>query len=146
MRAMIALVGAVACLSACQPNTSNQAPTTEQASAIVETAKAAMSESERLNEWFAEKYEEELLSSPMMLTFLGRKEKYDQINDMSEAYEKKQLAWQAQTVADLKSQFDYSKLTAEAKISYDIWVYQFEQAKAGQAFNKNGYIFTQFKS
>tara|TARA_R110000737_G_scaffold136874_4_gene167748 strand:+ start:1400 stop:3280 length:1881 start_codon:yes stop_codon:yes gene_type:complete len=146
MRTMIALVGAVACLSACQPNNSTQ--TTTQTPAVEAATKhiieTKLSESNRLNEWFAAKYEEELQSNPIMLTFLGRKEKYDQINDMSEAFEKKQLAWQAATVAELTSSFDYNNLTSEAKISYDIWLYQYQQAKAGQKFNKNGYIFTQF--
>jgi len=144
---MIALVGAVACLTACQPqNTTETTPSKPTAAKVESSAaqKSILSESERLNEWFAAKYEEQLQTSPIMLTFLGRKEKYDQINDMTEAFEKEQLAWQAQTVADLKANFDYDKLTAEAKISYDIWLYQYEQAKAGQQFNKNGYIFTQF--
>lgn len=147
MRTMIALVGAVACLTACQPqNTTETTPSKPTAAKVESPAaqKSILSESERLNEWFAAKYEEQLQTSPIMLTFLGRKEKYDQINDMTEAFEKEQLAWQAQTVADLKANFDYDKLTAEAKISYDIWLYQYEQAKAGQQFNKNGYIFTQF--
>tara|TARA_R110000787_G_scaffold93329_2_gene195577 strand:- start:56710 stop:58581 length:1872 start_codon:yes stop_codon:yes gene_type:complete len=143
---MIALVGAVACLSACQPNSTTQQttqePTTVSATQTVEKNK--LSESERLNNWFAAKYEEQLQSSPIMLTFLGRKEKYDQINDMSQEFEQKQLAWQAQTVADLKANFDYNKLSSEAKISYDIWLYQNEKAQAGQKFNNNGYIFTQF--
>jgi uncharacterized protein (DUF885 family) len=146
MRTIIALVGAVACLSACQPNSSTQksiqAPT--EVSVIQQIEKNKLSESQRLNQWFAIKYEEQLQSNPIMLTFLGRKEQYDQINDMTEAFEQKQLAWQAATVAELSANFDYNKLTAEAKISYDIWLYQYEQAKAGQKFNNNNYIFTQF--
>lgn len=145
MRTMIALVGAVAFLSACQPNSSTK--TTQELTAVAATQTVGqnkLSESQRLNEWFAVKYEEQLQSSPMMLTFLGRKEQYDQINDMTEAFEKKQLAWQAATVAELTSSFDYNNLTSEAKISYDIWLYQYKQAKAGGNFNKNNYIFTQF--
>ncbi|MBA6415968.1 DUF885 domain-containing protein [Colwellia sp. 6M3] len=146
MRTLIALVGAVACLSACQPNSPSQNISQEPTAvaAAQGVTQNNISESERLNQWFATKYEEQLQSNPILLTFLGRKEKNDQINDMSVAFEKKQLAWQAATVAELTSNFDYEKLTAEAKISYDIWIYQYEQAKAGQQFNKNGYVFTQF--
>jgi len=146
MRTMIALIGAVACLSACQPNSSSSSASQASTSAIATQSvrEVKLSETERLNNWFAAKYEEQLQSSPIMLTFLGRKEKYDQINDMSQAFEQKQLAWQAQTVADLKANFDYNKLSSEAKISYDIWLYQNEKAQAGQKFNNNGYIFTQF--
>ena len=41
----------------------------------------ATTESERLNQWFEEKYEEKLLQSPMALTTLGRKERYDELDD-----------------------------------------------------------------
>jgi len=141
---MLTLI-AVGILTACQPNTTS----VEQVNASAETpaAKAEqsqLSETERLNEWFAVKYEEQLQMSPFMLTFLGRKEKYDQLDDMSEAAEKKQLAWQKQTVEDLKNSFDYQQLDDEGKISYDIWIHQYEQAAAGQKFNNNSYVFTQF--
>ena len=144
MKIALTLV-AVGILTACQPNTvsqdANNASTAKPSSSI---ENAALSESERLNEWFAVKYEEDLQMSPMMLTFLGRKDKYDQVDDMTEAAEKKRLDWQAQTVAELKSQFDFEKLDDEAKTSYGIWIQQYEQALAGQKYNHNQYIFTQF--
>ncbi|MDT0602665.1 DUF885 domain-containing protein [Thalassotalea castellviae] len=144
MKIALTLV-ALGLLTACQPNSTSQdtskASTAKEISSIEEVS---LSESERLNEWFAVKYEESLQMSPMMLTFLGRKEKYDQVDDMSEAAEKKQLEWQAQTVKDLKSQFDFEKLDDEAKTSYGVWVHQYEQALAGQKYNHNQYIFTQF--
>ncbi len=49
------------------------------------------------------------------MTFLGRKDKQDQIDDVTEEAEDKQLAWAAASVEELKSQFDYSKLDTEAK-------------------------------
>lgn len=103
------------------------------------------SETERLNQWFEAKYEEQLQQSPLQMTFLGRKDKYDQVDDTSVAAEDKQLSWLGTTVAELKASFDYDKLEPEAKTSYDIWIYQYEQAKEGQAFRKNGYVFTQMQ-
>jgi len=100
-------------------------------------------ESKRLNQWFAEKYEQQLQMSPIQLTFLGRKEHYDQIDQVTEAEEKRQLKWQSESVAELKSKFDYEKLDQETKTSYDIWVYQYKQALEGQKFTRNGYVFTQ---
>ena len=41
-----------------------------------DAAEMAMSESDRINAWFDEKYEESLQFSPMSLTFLGRKDQY----------------------------------------------------------------------
>ncbi len=136
---------ALGMLTACQPNTSTAEKETsselKQASSVVAKAQT---ESERLNQWFAVKYEEELQMSPMMLTFLGRKEKYDQVDDMTLAAEKKIFAWKKKNIAELNRQFDYKKLDNEAKISYDIWQHQYQEAVAGQAFVHNNYIFTQF--
>ncbi|QBL09342.1 DUF885 domain-containing protein [Rheinheimera sp. D18] len=128
-------------ITGCSPAT--ETPTNSAANVVAEQKQ--QSETERLNQWFDIKYNEQLQQSPLQMTFLGRKDKYDQIDDVSIAAEDKQLAWLAATVAELKSQFDYSKLEPEAQTSYDIWVYQYEQAKEGVAFRHNAYVFTQMQ-
>ncbi|WOH37602.1 DUF885 domain-containing protein [Thalassotalea fonticola] len=146
MQKILPLLGVAALLGACQPDT--QSINTEKSTAVETVAQAEQNqttETERLNEWFAEKFEKQLQMSPIWMTFLGRKEKYDQIDDMSEAEEKRQLQWQADNVAELKKNFDYNKLTDEAKLSYDIWVYQFELDAEGEQFTDNGYVFTQMQ-
>ncbi len=99
--------------------------------------------SERLNQWFADRYAEELVFSPMTLTKLGRKENYNQIDDFSEVAEEKQLEWRSNTVAELKSEFDYDDLTEDAKTSYDLWVYQYEQIRDMAPYRRHEYVFTQ---
>ena len=47
-------------------------------------AEPEQTETERLNEWFEARFEEQLQMSPFRLTMLGRKERYDEIDDMSE--------------------------------------------------------------
>jgi uncharacterized protein (DUF885 family) len=100
-------------------------------------------ETARLNAWFETRYEEALRFSPIQLTFLGRKELYDQIDDVSEASIRKQLAWRAATVQDMEAQFDYDKLAPEAQLSYDLWKKQYESARDGLPFLRNGYAFDQ---
>ncbi|WP_448213346.1 DUF885 domain-containing protein [Colwellia sp. MEBiC06753] len=143
MRTLLPAVCALAVLTACQPNTSS----TEQTNAASATKEAvqspALSESEKLNAWFNEKYEQQLQMNPLMLTFLGRKDKYDEFNLLTREEEQKQLAWLAETVKELKANFDYEKLSEEAKTSYDIWLYQYNQAKEAEAFPYNDYVFTQ---
>lgn len=102
-----------------------------------------LSETERLNLWFDERNEEALLKSPMTLTRLGRKDRYDEIDDASEAAMDEQLLWRAQTVEDLRANFDYEALSDAAKVSYDLWIYQYENALAMAPFRKNAYIFEQ---
>ncbi len=103
----------------------------------------ASSESARLNEWFANKFEQELQASPVALTFLGRKEQYDKIDDFSEEAEARQLAWKRASVEEMERLFDYDALNDEAKASFDIWKYQYEIAAAGQRYNQHEYIFEQ---
>jgi len=137
---------AIGILTACLPaeqnsTTSVSAKKLEQ----IQTSSSTQSESERLNLWFADKYEEQLQMSPIMLTFLGRKDQYDKIDDMSEAEEKRQLAWRSAAAQELKSSFDYQKLDEESKTSYDLWLYQYQEAVENDKFTEYGYVFTQMQ-
>jgi len=149
MRAQLSTIALAVLLAACQPdpttNTQHSNQNSDSPSVTTKEVSATQSESERINDWFAKKYEEQLQSSPMMLTFLGRKEHYDKIDVMTESEEIRKLALQKQNVEELKSNFDYNKLNDEAKISYDIWVYQYEDAVEGQQYIQNGYVFTQMQ-
>jgi uncharacterized protein (DUF885 family) len=101
-------------------------------------------ETARLNAWFEARYEEQLAFSPIQQTFLGRKS--GAIDDMSLAAQDRVLEWQRATVAELKERFDYAALTPEAQTSYDLWVYQLEQAEAARPFRTNAYIFDQMSA
>ena len=101
------------------------------------------SETEKLNQWFEGQYEAELLQSPIGLTFQGRKERYGEIDDMSEAAEAKQLEWKRQSVAEMKAKFDREKLSSDGKLSYDLWALQYTTSAEAQKFTRNAYIFEQ---
>ncbi len=145
MRTKLSIISLAFFLAACQPDPTINNQNSDSLSNSTKTVVTTQDESARINDWFAKKYEEQLQASPMMLTFLGRKEHYDKVDIMTEAEELRQLALQKQSVEELKANFDYDKLNNEAKISYDIWVYQYEQAAEGQQYNQNGYIFTQMQ-
>ena len=131
----------VAGLSACgQESVSPAGEVTSQAEPITAIT---ITETQRLNQWFDERNEEALAMSPMLLTSLGRKDQYDSIDDASEAAAEQELRWQAQTLADLKANFDYQALSSDAKISYDLWVYQVEAAQVMAPFRRHAYIFEQ---
>lgn len=140
-RLLLPALLAVALLAGCEPNKTVDTPgnaQSAQAGALLQETETA-----RLNQWFDARYEEELQFSPIQLSYLGRKALYGQIDDMSEAAEERQLAWQATTVEALKHSFDRTKLSLEGKTSYDVWVYQYEQAKAAAPFKRHSYIFEQ---
>lgn len=144
---LVASLLALAVLGGCQREDNTQAaaeapraePAVPESTPAVDTA----AESARLTEWLDERYEEQLQFSPLMLSFLGRKDLNDQIDDMSEAAEARQLAWQADSVEALKTAFDRASLDAESKTSYDLWIYQYQQAKAAEPYRRHGYIFEQ---
>ncbi|RIJ23644.1 DUF885 domain-containing protein [Henriciella barbarensis] len=135
-------------LAACGETSAPQQGTNPEAGAeTTETAAATDAEIEaetaRLNAWFDEKYEEQVMMSPIQLTFLGRKERNDEIDDMSYEAAQEQLQWRLDTLAEMEANFDYDKLTPEAKNSWDIWKYQAEQAEEGIEYFYNGFTFDQ---
>lgn len=135
MKRKVYLVSFLFCLTGSLISSCNEAP-----------YKEVSGETDRLNEWFDQKYEEALQKSPIRLTMLGRKDKYDQIDDVSEAAEEELLQWYGQTVAELEEKFDYDQLDQEGKVSYDLWIHQHELRKAGAEFRRHSYVFDQMRS
>ena len=100
-------------------------------------------ESARLNAWFDDQYEQLLQFSPIQLSFLGRKDLNDRIDDMSEAGLREQLAWMEASVKAMESGFDYARLDPETQLSYDLWKRQYEDMRDGLPFLADGYPFDQ---
>lgn len=116
-----------------------------QQTAAAPTAEEIAAESDRLNQWFDVKYEEQLNFSPIQRTFLGEKKDYDKIDDLSEAGVDEQLAWGRASVDEMKASFDYAKLSPEAKTSWDIWEYEQMRGEASRPFLRRQYVFTQMQ-
>lgn len=138
----LALLSATA-LAACGKKEAPAAPVA--AAPAAPTAEEIAAETDRLNAWFDAKFEEQLDFSPIQRTFLGDKKDYDKIDDVSEAAQDRQLAWQRAATDEMKATFDYAKLTPEAKTSWDVWLYQTEAAEKAAAFRRQNYIFTQMQ-
>ena len=141
---LLALLGATA-LTACGEQTATPAESASREAPAESSVETIEAETERLNQWFAERWEEELDFSPFFKTYLGRKDDNDKTDDLSEAAELAQLDWRRAAASELKGNFDYDLLTPEAQISYDIWLYQLEQAEAAHPFMRRGYMFHQMQ-
>ncbi|MBB6065528.1 DUF885 domain-containing protein [Pseudoxanthomonas broegbernensis] len=126
-------------LAACSPSPS----TGPSASASVAAEAPSQEESQRLNAWFDAKYEALLRLRPMQLTFLGRKELNDRLDDMSEAAARDRLAWLEASVAEMEADFDRDRLDPEARLSWDLWKRQYEDARDALPFMANTYLFNQ---
>ncbi|MDO1499014.1 DUF885 family protein [Winogradskyella maritima] len=96
-----------------------------------------------MNQWFDDKYEERLQMSPLALTAQGRKDQYDKIDDLSKAAEENELAWIAASTKELHEKFDYDSLSDADRTSYDLWTYQYEIMKEGEAYSHMDYVFDQ---
>jgi uncharacterized protein (DUF885 family) len=96
-----------------------------------------------INAWFDSEYEELLQMSPLQLTTQGRKDRYGEIDDMSEEAEDKKLAWMEESVKEMESKFDYTLLSPQAKVSYELWKYQYEMEKGDLQFRRMNYVFNQ---
>lgn len=119
-------------------------PTVQAKTALIAPVDAVESETDRLNIWFNNRFEEALAFSPITQTFLGRKTAYDQIDDYSVEAADRELAWMRKATAEMKRDFDYDKLSPEAKISWDMWLYNMDKMEAGVAFRQNSYVLHQF--
>jgi uncharacterized protein (DUF885 family) len=121
----------------------NVAVAASEPAAVSQTAQAAAAEIARINEWFDQKYEEELDFSPITRSYAGDKKDYDKIDDMSEEGQARALEWQRRSVEELKAKFDRAKLPPDAQLSYDLWIYRYEDAASLARFKRNHYIFDQ---
>ena len=126
-------------LAACgQSGTAPAADTATQE--IVETEETA-SEDERLSAFFEDVFERELALSPLFEANLGRKtDNYGLWDDASDAAAAAENQRREDDLVRLASEFDYGALSREAQVSYDIFVYQNEQAIRNFAFRGNQYV------
>lgn len=146
LKFLLTAVVAATFLSACQKDDATAPQAGSVSSDATDAAKTAASiatETQRLNEWFDERYEEELQFSPALLTILGRKDQYDQFDQIGEAAALEQLAWRRDTVEQMREAFDYDLLSPVGKESYDLWVYETERAEQDMRFWKHNYVFAE---
>ena len=135
----LSALAAVLLLGACEPNGSS--PSSDNTT----KAETQLTETQKLEQWLNARYEEQLQFSPMSLSYLGRKDLYDQIDDVSEEAQMHQLAWLEDSVKQLRANIDYNALSDEAKSSFDLWIFQYEEEKADSQFHNNRYVFNQMR-
>ncbi len=113
--------------------------------AVASTAPAAVasaqSEDARLSDWFEAAYQARLALSPQQMTSMGLKTDYDKLDDNSAAAQGRSLALLEAQLAELKSSFDTSKLSAQNKLSVRLFEYQVEQARLSNQWRDWGFQF-----
>ncbi|KGM54571.1 hypothetical protein N799_09075 [Lysobacter arseniciresistens ZS79] len=140
-RTLVLSALSLALLTACA--TTAPTATTGTAPATTTAQAAATSEDARINAWFERKYEEQLQFSPIQMTFLGRKDRYGEIDDLSREAADKRLAWQVAALEEMKATFDYEALSDGPQLSWDLFEYQTRTAQKSHRFDDHGYPFEQ---
>ena len=147
----LAGVSALALLAACSPTGDegeDVAPTTssetsaEASAAATDTAEAAETESDRLNAWFDQVFEEGLNRYPQFQTYLGRKTNYGAWNDNSPAFQEETYRIGQDNLAYMRANFDYDALDENAQLSWRLFEYDAERDAQSWRWRDHGYTFT----
>jgi len=133
MRAIFGATAMLAVLAACGPS--------EPAAPAAPAAEVVAKNSTDLVAYLDAEYEEELQTSPQEMTSQGRKERYGELDDRSEAALDENLAWRRQSVADMKAKFKPDELSEDARLSYEIWDMELANEEKSAQFRRNGYVF-----
>lgn len=140
MRNYTLIISAALLLVAC-----DSAPPRSELATQAPTEQLERTETERFNNWLDEQYYEFLHQSPMMLTRLGMKERYDELDDMSLQGQQEELSLMRAMVETMRSQFDYGQLDPDAQISWDIMEYALAEQTDAAEFWQYNYTFNQMQ-
>ncbi len=103
-------------------------------------------ETSRLHAFLDQVYERNVAAWPERETRLGREtDQQGQWNDYSDAYASARLEQKRRDLAYLRKQFDYQRLDASGKLSYDLFVYNVEQDLADATWRRHDYVLDQFR-
>ncbi|WP_022697324.1 DUF885 domain-containing protein [Euryhalocaulis caribicus] len=146
-----AIVLAAACgePQAAQDSAANDAAVPAEAAAETQAPadtaeQAAETESEQLNAWFEETYNESLERSPMAKTYLGvMDEDYGKWDNLTPEYQEETYELSQAQLAEMKSSFDFDALDDQTKLSWRLFEYDKTREKAGWPYREHVYTFNQ---
>lgn len=104
----------------------------------------ALTETERLNAWFEQTFQEGLERSPMAKTYLGVIDQdYDEWDDLSPEFEEESYRIGQQQLQEMQRRFRFDRLDEQAKLSWRLFEYDKMREKAGWPFREHVYTFNQ---
>ena len=107
----------------------------------VDRATIVEQESERLNLWFAERFEDSLARSPMNQTYLGQQENQHLLDDISQTALDEEAALRTSWLTEMRRDFDVDRLDPQTSLSYKLFEYMQEDWLATYAVAQNDYVF-----
>jgi len=101
-----------------------------------------VAETKAFNDFLDATFDEFLAMSPEGLTYFGKKEQYDKLNDYTEAFELKMLEKSKEKLKAMK-QFDRASLEPQAQVSYDLFKKDLEDGISDFKWKDYGYSVNQ---
>jgi uncharacterized protein (DUF885 family) len=99
-------------------------------------------ESQRLNDWFEARYEDQLARSPMSRTYLGMADGMDQLDDISQTAIDEEMALAESWLNEMRRDFDVDRLDEQSRLSYRLFEVDIEDQLATHAVGEKDYVFT----
>ena len=130
---------------ACSPASNNNNSNVSGEYTATNDVASAQTESEKLANFFADSFEQDLKRSPMMQSRLGLKWDYDKWDNASIAFLNESRALRAKALEQAK-QFDTSALSASENLSLQLYITDLERKLANDAFPFHTYIMHQFRA
>ena len=101
-----------------------------------------VAESQRLNDWFKARYEEQLARSPMSRTFLGMSDGLGQLDDISQTAIDEEIALANNWLIEMRRDFDIDRLDAQSRLSFRLFEVDIEDQLATAAVAQKDYVFS----
>lgn len=99
------------------------------------------SQSEQLNQWFEDRFDEGIIRSPMGATYMGLDQNQDLLDDSSELALAEDAALTEIWLQEMRRKFDADRLDASTRLSYRLFEYTSENQLAGYEHSDHMYIF-----
>ena len=141
MQRVLVSVAVLGLLAGCGHKTGENKTPANQAESANKTI--VKTESQKINDWFQARYEEDLARSPMRKTYLGIKTDQDRLDDVSQAALDEEYALHQKWNADMHRLFRPELLDRQAKISFRLFEYDAQDEKRQHPYAQNQYVFTQ---
>ncbi|MCR9271290.1 MAG: DUF885 domain-containing protein [Hyphomonadaceae bacterium] len=132
-------------LAACAGQTPPMEPAATNADIAPDLDTEKETETERLNAWFEDKFNESISRSPMSATFLGSRENYDKWDDVSPAARDAELEIQRANIAEMQDLFDPAALTDQGQLSFRLAEYELERDEIANNWRGYTYTFSQMR-
>ncbi|MGB3722580.1 MAG: DUF885 domain-containing protein [Pacificimonas sp.] len=143
MRHILTLLASTAALSACAPTASADAPKVSMAKSETANETAAAADAE-LAVFFARYNDAALARSPINKAQRGIVDAdYGRWDDFSDAADQAAFAEDRKYLAEMRAQFADAPLSAESRMSYELFEAMMARRAAAFPYRQNGYVFDQ---